>query len=39
MKMDFSYCLDSGLVVSDGFLAVSYDKVLQTDVVQALSEL
>ena len=38
MKMDFAYCLDPGLVVNDGFLAVLYDRVLQTDVVQALSE-
>ena len=31
--------LDSGLVVSDSFLAFSYDKVLRADLVQALSEL
>ena len=31
--------VDSGLVVSEGFLALSCDKVLQTDVVQALSGL
>ena len=31
--------LDSGLVVSDSFLALSYDKVLRADLVQALSEL